>query len=276
MDSSVGLTLIALIICFITFYRIVFNKILDPLYFFIFKKTMLVHWYPLGMEKLHESDRQLLHDNFNFYKRLPDNKKDQFDHRVHKFLHKYEFHGNEIDIQPQMKTFLAGYYVMLTFGMRKYLVDNFKRIIIHPQVYYSSHTEAYHKGEYNRMLKAVVLSWEDFMKSHQNDQDNVNLALHEFTHVLHWNALRSNEMSAIVFYDEFREMFEIFKDKAKMDAIREKGYFREYAYENQFEFLSVILEHFFETPQTFKTELPDLFERTRKMINFDEKLLYND
>ncbi|MDR6966256.1 Mlc titration factor MtfA (ptsG expression regulator) [Flavobacterium arsenatis] len=237
---------------------------------------MLVHWYPFGKKKLPESHRLLLQENFTFYKRLSDLKKSQFDHRVFKFLEKYQFIGNDIEVNEERKTLLAGYYVMLTFGMRKYLVDNFQRIIIHPQVYYSSQTEDYHKGEYNRMLKAVVFSWEDFLKGHHNNQDNVNLALHEFTHVLHWNALKSNEMSAIVFYDEFREMFEIFKNETKMNAIREKSYFREYAYENQFEFLSVILEHFFETPQTFKTELPDLFERTRKMINFDEKLLYQN
>ncbi|MFY0483456.1 zinc-dependent peptidase [Flavobacterium sp. PLA-1-15] len=273
MNPSVALLIIALLICFIGFSRLLFNKILDPLYFFIFKKTMLVHWYPFGMKKLPETNRQFLVDNFNFYKRLPENKKAQFDHRVHNFLNKYQFIGTQIDVQPQMKTFLAGYYVMLTFGMRKYLVDTFKKIIIHPQAYYSSHSQAYHKGEYNRPLRAVIFSWEDLLNTHHNQQDNLNLALHEFTHVLHWNALRSNEMSAIVFYDEFREMFEIFKNHEKMQAIREKSYFREYAYENQFEFLSVILEHFFETPQSFKTQLPDLFERTRKMINFDEKLL---
>lgn len=276
MDFSFGLLIISLTICIIGFYRILFNKILDPLYFFIFKKTMLVHWYPLGKKTLPETDRIVLHENFKFYKRLPNQKKAQFDHRVHKFLNRYQFIGNQITVEPQMKTFLAGYYVMLTFGMRKYLVDNFQKIIIYPNIYYSSHTDGYHKGEYNRILKAVVFSWEDLLKGHHSDQDNVNLALHEFTHVLHWNALKSNEMSAIVFYDEFREMFEIFKDPTKMEAIKSKGYFREYAYENQFEFLSVLLEHFFETPQEFKQQLPDLFEHTRKMINFDEKLLYKE
>lgn len=234
---------------------------------------MLVHWYPLGKKKLTATDQSFLQDNFNFYKRLSDTKKAQFDHRVYKFLTKYEFIGHGITVEPEMKMLVAGYYVMLTFGMRKYLVDNFNKIIIYPERYYSSYTEQYHKGEYNKPLKAVIFSWEDLLKGHQDDKDNINLALHEFTHILHWNALKSNEMSAIVFYDEFREMFEIFKDESKMDTIKAKGYFREYAYENQFEFLSVLLEHFFETPQTFKAELPDLFERTRKMINFDENLL---
>lgn len=259
---------------FAGFSGILFNKFLDPLYFFVFKKTMLVHWYPFGKKKLADANKGMLHDNFNFYRKLSDSKKAQFDHRVYKFLKKYQFIGNDIEVQEEMKILLAGYYVMLTFGMRKYLVDNFTTIIIYPNIYYSSFTDNYHKGEFNRALKAVVFSWEDFLIGHQDEKDNVNLALHEFTHVLHWNALKSNEMSAIVFYDEFREMFEIFKNEHKMQAIIERGYLRKYAYENQFEFLSVILEHFFESPEVFKIQLPDLFERTRKMINFDERLLH--
>ncbi|MNE98397.1 Protein MtfA [compost metagenome] len=47
-----------------------------------------------------------------------------------------------------------------------------------------------------------------------------------------------------------------------------KEYFRAYAYENQFEFLAVVLEHFFESPEIFQKEFPELYERVRRMINF--------
>jgi MtfA peptidase len=46
-----------------------------------------------------------------------------------------------------------------------------------------------------------------------------------------------------------------------------------YAYENQFEFLSVILEHFFETPRVFKTTHPELYAHIVAMINFKEEYL---
>ena len=39
---------------------------------------------------------------------------------------------------------------------------------------------------------------------------------------------------------------------------------------NQFEFLSVILEHFFETPRVFKSYHPELYAHVAAMINFDE------
>jgi hypothetical protein len=38
---------------------------------------------------------------------------------------------------------IAGTYVMLTFGMRKYLITLFDKIIIYPSSYYSTVNEAY-------------------------------------------------------------------------------------------------------------------------------------
>ncbi|WP_374707785.1 zinc-dependent peptidase [Flavobacterium sp. J372] len=48
------------------------------------------------------------------------------------------------------------------------------------------------------------------------------------------------------------------------------GYLRDYAYTNQFEFLAVVLEHFFETPTEFKQRFPELYGMVKRMINFRE------
>jgi Mlc titration factor MtfA (ptsG expression regulator) len=53
------------------------------------------------------------------------------------------------------------------------------------------------------------------------------------------------------------------------------NYFRFYAYTNQVEFLAVILEHFFETPQVFKKEFPELYSNVRDMINFKDEDLFS-
>ena len=52
--------------------------------------------------------------------------------------------------------------------------------------------------------------------------------------------------------------------------LNESDYIRIYAYTNEFEFIAVILEHFFETPVQFKREFPELYEKVRSMINFSE------
>jgi Mlc titration factor MtfA (ptsG expression regulator) len=53
---------------------------------------------------------------------------------------------------------IAATFVMLTFGMRHYLIDVFDKIIIYPQPYFSTIKE-YHKGEFNPGMKLLVFSW---------------------------------------------------------------------------------------------------------------------
>jgi len=249
------------------FLFIIMVRIVEPAYVLIFNKPMYLYFYPIP-KKLDSSQKFIVHKEFSFYRRLTDKRKIYFEHRVKAFLQNYQFIGNDIEITSEMKIIIAGTYVTLTFGMRHYLVERFDKIVIYPSKYFSQINQEYHKGEYNPMMKAVVFSWEDFILGHQTSNDNVNLGLHEFSHVLHFHSMKSNDPSASIFFDEFNEIAKHYSDESLFAILISKGYFREYAYENQFEFLAVVLEHFFESPEVFKKEFPELYDRVRKMINF--------
>jgi Mlc titration factor MtfA (ptsG expression regulator) len=49
--------------------------------------------------------------------------------------------------------------------------------------------------------------------------------------------------------------------------IIQSNYFRVYAFTNQFEFLTVILENFFETPLEFEKQFQDLYAKVALMLN---------
>ncbi|MFC6096972.1 zinc-dependent peptidase [Flavobacterium qiangtangense] len=242
-------------------------KIVESGYIFIYSRPLYLYFYPFP-KKLKSQYRLILQNEFPFYRRLPDRRKVYFEHRVSCFLKNYQFIGKDIEITAEMMIIIAGTYVMLTFGMRQYIIQQFTKIIIYPRQYFSTINETYHKGEFNPRLKAVVFSWEDFLLGLQTSNDNINLGLHEFSHVLHFHTMKSNDPSAIIFYDEFDEIVKFYKNEQLFSELVSKKYFRDYAFENQFEFLAVILEHFFESPEIFRREFPELYERVRKMINF--------
>ena len=112
-----------------------------------------------------------------------------------------------------MMILIAGTYVMLTFGMRYYLINTFRTIIINPASYFSISNQEYHKGEFNPIMKVVAFSWEDFLLGHQTTNDNLNLGLHEFAHVLHFHAMKSSDPSSVLFYDGFNKVITYFKDE---------------------------------------------------------------
>ena len=170
-------------------------------------------------------------------------------------------------VTEEIQVTIAATYVMLTFGMRHYLLKAFDKIIIYPEEYYSTFSEQYHKGEYNPRMKAVVFSWKHFYEGFETSNDNLNLGIHEFTHVVHHHSLYSQDASSLTFKKHFQRVLMIIENPQARQKLIESEYFRVYAFTNSFEFVSVAIEHYFETPNQFKQEFPVLFKHVSRMLN---------
>lgn len=175
------------------------------------------------------------------------------------FIIKYDLISNsDFVVTDQVRMRISATFVMLTFGMRHYLINVVDRIIIKPE---------YHKGEFNVRLKTVLFSWKDFYEGCQFQQDNLNLGLHEVSHALYLDGLKGKDQSSILFLDTYVERQEYLIELQILNNLIVSNYFRIYAYPNQIEFIAVVVEHFFETPEIFKKEVPELFEKVKTMIN---------
>jgi Mlc titration factor MtfA (ptsG expression regulator) len=134
--------------------------------------------------------------------------------------------------------------------MRHYLIDVFDKIIIYPQPYFSTITQEYHKGEFNPEWNFCVFL-ENFQEGFSNENDNLNLGLHEFSHSLYFHGLKGRDHSSVVFADAYKKC-KIFNWNRCFKPSCKFWLFQVYAYTNQVEFLAVIFEHFFETPKLLK------------------------
>lgn len=225
----------------------------------------------LFRRKLKKEQLKILETKFVFYKKLSKMQQRNFEHRVATFIKDKVFVGREsLQVTDEMKVLISATTIMLTFGFRIYLIEALERIIIYPDIYYSEHSEAHHKGEFNARIKALVLSWNHFLEGYNIDNDNLNLGIHETVHAVHLNSLKENDISAYLFKNRFLDLTDFLQ---KNEPIRNKliktKYFREYAYTNQFEFLSVLVESFFETPKEFKSQFPNIYMYVKQMLNFD-------
>ena len=57
-------------------------------------------------------------------------------------------------------------------------------------------------------------------------------------------------------------------NKNNVEAIKKSNYFRDYALTNKLEFVAVIMEHFFETPEDLQNKFPVLFRKIEIMLNY--------
>lgn len=236
----------------------------------LFQKDPVIHSAKRKI-KLSKLQKEILVKKVDFYRKLNKVHQEHFEHRLATFIRTYEFIGRDgYEINAETKVLIGSSYTMLTFGKRKFITDVFRRIIIYPDQFLSTITHRKHKGEFNPRYKTVVFSWRHFMESFTIKNDNINLAIHEFTHIIHIKSLKKRDESSMVFKREYQRLINYLQENEKVRKhILESNYFRRYAFENQYEFVAVLIESFIETPQQFKRKFPSIYRKIKRMLNFN-------
>lgn len=267
-EIYVTVTIFAVLISGIVFWGVI--KLIEAIYVYLFGKS-LFNFAPLFKKRLTKQQREFLKTKLVFYKNLTPKQQRIFEDRVVRFINDKQFIGREgFNVTDASKLIISGTAILLTFGFKHYMIYSIEKIIIYPKVFFSTSNNELHKGEFNPHLKAIVFSWEDFLQGFKISNDNLNLGIHEFTHAFHIDNMRSSSETAIIFENGFRELTRYLEHNPELrQRLLASTYIRNYAYTNQFEFLAVIIETFFETPQQFKTTFPKLYQKVKQMLNFN-------
>ncbi|MDW5287897.1 zinc-dependent peptidase [Formosa sp. PL04] len=245
-------------------------KMVEMVYVLRFKKPMFVHLY-MSLKKMNELDKKLLYDNFNFYRTLNNKQRLYFDHRVLSFVKDKQFMGrDDLEVTNEMKLLISAHAVILTFGFRDFFIGLIDKIFIYPNKFYSSSNESYHAGEMNPRMKVLVISWSDFKNGLEMTNDSKCLGIHEFTHAIHLNSMKEGDVSSTIFTDSFKELAALLtKDEPLRQKLLNSRFFKGQVFLNQFQFLAVIMEHFIERPSEFRGQFPQVYAKTKQMLNFD-------
>ncbi len=201
---------------------------------------------------------------------MPEKLQKVFRNRVAKFMEIKTFETRQgMILSDKMKLMVSSSAVQLTFGLADYKLNPFHRILIYPEAYYSQITKKYHKGEVNAN-GMVVLSWQDFKQGYADPNDNLNLGLHEFAHALFigYQKNRNDCINFDFYYKKWREVGD--REFFKMRG-RKENYLRQYGSVNLMEFFSVSVEHFFEAPNAFQENLPELYDVLSKFLGQDPR-----
>jgi hypothetical protein len=255
---------IIVLLGFVFFLFLVFEN----LYASIFNKPLFRHYFVY--KKLSDSKEIILQNQFDFYSKLSVKHKKQFRHRMVQFISKKELIGRDnLVITEQMEVLIAAVACMLSFGRKNYTYTLVDYIIIYPSNFYSTVNQNFHKGEFNPRERALVLSWEDFKIGFEINNDNLNVGIHEFMHAMQLEAKRSRDIDSSRFTKQFQNILNQLTKKEVKDQLDKSRFFRAYAFTNQYEFMAVLAEYFFESPEDFKAIFPKLYEHTKKLLNFN-------
>lgn len=225
--------------------------------------------------KLPHEHRQFLFDQLHFYKHLTPQQRRSFDHRVVRFMRSRTFEARQgVEVTEDMKLLISATAVQITFGMRGYMMREFNRIILYPRQYFNRLTEQHHKGEVN-VNGVVVLSWEDFYEGIRIPDDDLNLGLHEFAHVLALQRLNNPAFRDRFFEDAFDKLMHNVNHPGFRSVIQRRLGLRPYAMANPMEFFAVATEAFFENPLAMYHNHRTIYKLFTQMYNLELAHWYN-
>ncbi|MBX7124869.1 MAG: zinc-dependent peptidase [Cyclobacteriaceae bacterium] len=209
---------------------------------------------------------RFLNRKYHYYTKLPWPLKMRFLRLVRDHYEYFDFVGREMKVTRGMKAIVSAAAAQLVMYLPQMSLTYFERIVIYPDYYNSRITHKLHKGEVNPGFHLIVFSWRGVMEGLARDEDGLNLLLHEFAHALWLETKLMSEnyrvlpVSVMVEFEKLAER--------EMNALHadEQHFFRRYAFANIEEFFAVAVESFFERPESFSRQLPELYQCLIRMF----------
>jgi len=243
-------------------------KIFEHHYNLYFDRPLYRHL--LVYRNLGPKEKSILRNQFSFYNKLSNKHKRQFEHRVATFSKTKDFIGRDgFEIDETQKILISAVGCMLSFGRKNYSYGLIEAVLVYPKEFYSKANDAYHKGEFNPKHKVLAISWPDFEKGYEISNDNLNLGIHEFMHAMQLEAMTGKDPDSARFMKHFKNILRRLSNQELKDKLDKTRFFRTYAFTNQYEFMAVLAEYFFESPLELKQHFPELYLYKKKMLNFN-------
>ncbi|MDX2172056.1 MAG: zinc-dependent peptidase [Bacteroidota bacterium] len=204
--------------------------------------------------------------NFSYFNKLNNHWQNIFIGRCIEFIAlKQIISHNHKNVNNSIKAIIAASAVQLTLGIDTWQLSYFDTIIIHPEDFENTSNGLIYKGE-TSLNGIIKLSFKSFINGYKNSTDNINLGLHEFTHALRFNSVRGHEQD--YFIDLYFSKWLVSASEAFNNIKNGKDdLFRKYGGTNINEFMSVCIEHYFESPHQIKERYIHLYYNTAILLN---------
>ena len=233
-------------------------------------------WYRQfwSYKKLKPHQKSIL-ESYAFFAGLNEKNKKEFEHRVANFIADKDFkHRYGTPVTDEQKVLISAVACRLSFGRRSYLFPTLDTILIFDEAFSSPINSNLHKGEFNPAAKVVALSWADFKEGMDITNDNLHLGIHEFTHIMHFESEQMDDIDAMRYHKYHQVILRFLMQPGTREKLDQTRFFRDYAFTNQYEFMAVLTEYFFESTEEFEETFPDLFNAIKKALLYKKEWLF--
>jgi MtfA peptidase len=239
------------------------------LFFIFYKKPKKKIYLPKNYETL-------LSQHVAYYKRLDETNKRRFGEKIKEFLGYVRIDGIDTSVDDIDKLLVAASAVIPVFGFEKWKYYNLRNILLYPgsfnkDEFLASGYEQNTLGMIGNgpMQKVMILSKPALHFGYQQEPPKENTGIHEFVHLLDKEDGDVDGVPEALLNRKFNSRWIELMNKNIQTIIEGRSDINYYGGSNKAEFFAVASEYFFNQPEMFKENHPELFEFMCKIFNQD-------
>ncbi len=229
--------------------------------FFIFYKR------PKKKVVLPANFKELLSQHISYYKRLNEKDKTRFEEKIKEFLGYVRIDGIDTGVDDLDKLLVAASAVIPVFGFDKWTYYNLRNVLLYPgsfnkDEFLASGYEQNTLGMIGNgpMQKVMILSKPALHFGFQIEPPRENTGIHEFVHLLDKEDGDVDGMPETLLNKKYNSKWIEIVNKNIESILNGQSDINYYGASNKAEFFAVTSEYFFNQPELFRENHPDLFD----------------
>ena len=247
---------------------IVFVVLALLIVFFIFYKK------PKKKIVLSENYKALLSRYVSYYNRLNEKNKNRFEEKIKEFLGYIRIDGIDTEVEELDKLLVASSAVIPIFGFAEWKYYNLKNVLLYPASFNKDEflASGYEKNTLGMigngpMQRVMILSKPALRFGYHIEPPKENTGIHEFVHLLDKEDGDVDGLPEALLNRKYNQKWIELVNKNINSIISGESDINYYGASNRAEFLAVASEYFFNCPELFKENHPELFDLMCTMFN---------
>lgn len=216
--------------------------------------------------------RELLTENVNFYNRLNETEKLNFETRLQHFLSTIRITGIKTTVEDLDKILIGASAIIPIYAFPDWEYINLREVLLYPETFGENfETESGDRVVMGMvgngpMQQVMILSKHALREGFSNRTDKANTAIHEFVHLVDKTDGDVDGVPEVLMKHQYVLPWLDLVHKNIKDIMKNKSDINPYGATNQAEFLAVAAEYFFERPDLLIRKHPELYSMLEKMF----------
>jgi len=209
--------------------------------------------------------KKILQDQFLYYQKLSKSEKKLFEDRIHHFLVNKNFVSNDLEVTEEMKVLISATAIQILFGLDPYYLSSFNTIQL---------TLEEPKTAVSEKDKKVIICWPEFKAGIDNNTDGYNPGLKILSLAFNIEQQLSKYSAKMFNQHRFKELNQLYKNQAEKYIASGKSKYKDYKQVDRSEYFAVAIEYFFERPEHFYANQPEMYIALAKLLRQDSLGMY--